>query len=142
MKIYFACAIAGGRDHAHFYPEFVTHLKNHGQVLTEIFSNNDIFELDAKLNDQDILHRDLKWLNESDIIVAEVSTPSLGVGFEIATALNKGKKVLCLFKNQKGRKLSAMIAGNRDIHIIRYNDIDEVKQKIDDFFSLFTRSLH
>jgi len=134
MKIYFACAIAGGRGHAHLYPDLVSHLNKHGEVLTEIFSDNDIFEKDRKLADHKIFNRDMTWINESNVIIAEVSTPSLGVGFEIATALNQGKKVLCLFKNQDDRKLSAMIAGNKNLNIKRYNTIEEVKQHIDEFF--------
>ena len=77
-----------------------------------------IFELDSQISDIEIFERDIAWLNESQFIVAEVSQPSLGVGFEIATALSKGKKVLCLYKNQINRELSAMISGNKNIHII------------------------
>ena len=134
MRIYFACAIAGGREHAHMYPEFITHLNKYGKVLTEIFSDKDIFEIDSEIKEHAVFNRDMRWINESNIIVAEVSTPSLGVGFEIATALNQGKKVLCLFKNQNDRKLSAMIAGNKDIHLIRYNTMEEAKQQMDIFF--------
>jgi len=135
QKIYFACSIRGGRDHAHLYPEIVDHLKNHGEVLTEYFASNQILEIEKKFKAHEIFAMDIGWINESNTLVAEVSTPSLGVGFEIATALNMNKKVLCLFKNQDNRPLSEMISGNKNIHIIKYDTLEEAKQKIDEFFS-------
>lgn len=141
MKIYFACAIAGGREHSHLYPELVGHLKNYGEVLTEYFSDDDqLYEAEKGRKDHEIFSRDIARLNESQVIIAETSTPSLGVGFEIATALNQNKKVLCLFKNQNNKPLSSMITGNKDIHLIKYNNIEEAKQKIDEFFSNLNRS--
>lgn len=134
-KIYFACSIAGGRDFEHLYPEIINHLKKHGEVLTEIFSHKKILEMDSQISDVEIFDRDIEWINESQLIAAEVSQPSLGVGFEIGTALSKGKKVLCLYKNQQNRNLSAMISGNKNIYIIRYDDLEEAKQKIDKFFN-------
>lgn len=139
MKIYFACSIAGGRDHSHLYPDLVQHLRKHGKILTEMFSNDNIREIDSKHTDHEIFTRDMDWIKDSTMVVAEVSTPSLGVGFEIATALNQGKKVLCLFKNQDSRMLSAMIAGNKNLHIIRYSTIEEAKQKIDKFFQFLPK---
>ena len=103
-KIYFACSIAGGRDHAHLYPEIIDYLRKHGEVLTEIFSHEKIREIDSVVSEEEIFNRDLMWLNDADVVVAETSTPSLGVGFEIATAHSKGKKILCLFKNQEKRE--------------------------------------
>jgi hypothetical protein len=43
----------------------------------------------------------MSWLKEADVIVAEVSTPSLGVGYEIGKAEDMGKRILCLYKNKK-----------------------------------------
>ena len=44
---------------------------------------------------QAVFERDTAWLRACDAVVAEVSTPSHGVGFEIAYALERGKPVLC-----------------------------------------------
>jgi nucleoside 2-deoxyribosyltransferase len=62
--------------------------------------------------DKDIFERDMEWVREADIIVAEVSTPSLGVGYELGQAEAMGKKVLCLYREQEGKRLSAMVNGN------------------------------
>ncbi len=137
MKIYFACAIAGGRDHAYVYPQLITHLKNHGEVLTEIFSADDIFDLDNKIDDSEIFKRDMQWLKQAHVMVAETSTSSLGVGYEIAKAESLDKWILSLFKNQDHKKLSAIISGN-DYHklmVRRYNTIEEAYIYINEFFS-------
>ncbi|MBU2445904.1 MAG: nucleoside 2-deoxyribosyltransferase [Bacteroidetes bacterium] len=65
----------------------------------------------TNLNDKEIYDRDIKWLEESKGVIAEVSAPSLGVGFEISYALFTLKKpVLALYSNQV-KRLSAMIKG-------------------------------
>ncbi|MFH1592008.1 MAG: nucleoside 2-deoxyribosyltransferase [Candidatus Woesearchaeota archaeon] len=136
MKIYFACSIDGGRTHAHLYPEIVEHLKNFGEVLTEYFSDdNRLFKTEKGRGAHEIFERDMNWIDQSSVIIAEVSTPSLGVGFEIATVLNQGKPIICLYKKQDNKKLSAMIAGNKNLHTIKYDTLEEAKQKIDEFFS-------
>uniref|UniRef100_A0A3B5LBF6 2'-deoxynucleoside 5'-phosphate N-hydrolase 1 n=1 Tax=Xiphophorus couchianus TaxID=32473 RepID=A0A3B5LBF6_9TELE len=65
--------------------------------------------------DRAIHDRDLAWLQQSDVVVAEVTQPSLGVGYELGRAVDmKEKKVLCLFRPSSGRALSAMIRGATD----------------------------
>jgi nucleoside 2-deoxyribosyltransferase len=59
---------------------------------------------------KDVYARDTRWITECDMLLAEVSTPSHGVGYEIAYALALGKQVLCLY--HQGRKVSKMILGN------------------------------
>jgi nucleoside 2-deoxyribosyltransferase len=54
--------------------------------------------------------RDVAWIKDCDLLLAEVSTPSHGVGYEIAFALSFGKRVLCL--HRQGIKVSKMILGN------------------------------
>ena len=68
----------------------------------------------------------MKWLAESDLLVAEVSMPSLGVGYELGVAEKLGKRVICLYDNKSDKSLSAMIGGNSNFKIVRYNTIDEV----------------
>ena len=60
-----------------------------------------------------IFARDLAWIRESDAMVAEISVPSLGVGFEIGESLRLGKPTLCLRDAALAQTLaSAMIVGN------------------------------
>jgi nucleoside 2-deoxyribosyltransferase len=59
-------------------------------------------------------------INEADFVVAEVTNPSLGVGYELAYAEKIGKPIACLFDNSSDRKLSAMVSGNSYNKIINY----------------------
>jgi hypothetical protein len=72
-------------------------------------------------------------------MIAEVTIPSLGVGYEIATAIHLNRKVLCLYHPQKGRKLSAMIAGSPAVEGYAYTDIEEAKKAIAAFLNVGDR---
>jgi nucleoside 2-deoxyribosyltransferase len=76
----------------------------------------------------------LAWLSASDAVVAEVTTPSLGVGYELGIAEKLNKPVLCLYENTiKDRKLSAMISGNPKFRTFHYKDLDQAKKEIVSF---------
>jgi hypothetical protein len=135
-KIYFAGSIRGGRNDLELYREIIGYLTNFGEVLTEHIGDAGLSPMgETGISDSEIYHRDIYWLSQSGFIVAEVSTPSLGVGFEISRAIELKKKVLCLYRGQQGRKLSAMISGCPDIQVKEYQTLEEVKQIIGNFFT-------
>lgn len=133
MKIYFAGAIRGGRDDQEIYNQIIGYLKRHGEVLTEHLGDHKLTSSGEARPAQDIYGRDISWIQEADVIVSEVSTPSLGVGYEVAKAESMGKKILCLYRPTDGRHLSAMIAGNPDVSVGEYHTIEEAQKIIDDF---------
>jgi 2'-deoxynucleoside 5'-phosphate N-hydrolase len=132
MKVYFAASITGGRDNQEIYPEIVNFLKeNNCKVLTEHISDKNLSSYgETNLLPEEIFQRDLNWIRESDILIAEVSQVSLGVGYEIGFAESLGKKIICLYKEKEGKKLSAMIEGNKNLIIIKYKDVEDIKQKL------------
>ena len=82
-------------------------------------------------NKDEFIHdRDMQWLLSSDVIVAEVTCPSLGVGYEIGRAIEHGKRVICLYRQQNGKSLSAMIAGSKDLTLEQYSDLESAKKII------------
>eukprot|EP00050_Salpingoeca_kvevrii_P000757 m.155205 g.155205 ORF g.155205 m.155205 type:complete len:177 (+) comp10202_c0_seq7:2039-2569(+) len=112
MKIYFAGSIRGGRDDAALYMDLIRELQRYGEVLTEHVGNDALLASgEADRTDKWIHDRDLAWLTESDVVVAEVTQPSLGVGYELGRAVEMKRRVVCLFRPASGRSLSAMIAG-------------------------------
>ncbi|HKB67069.1 MAG TPA: nucleoside 2-deoxyribosyltransferase [Pyrinomonadaceae bacterium] len=133
MKIYFAGAIRGGRQDAAWCHEIVRLLSEHGEVLTEHVADSALGVLGQDIGDQKIHDRDLEWLRISDYLVAEVTTPSLGVGYEIARATEWGKQVLCLYRPENGRSLSAMIAGCSAVSVREYREPAELKEIIEEF---------
>ena len=113
MKIYFACSITGGREFESVYQEIVHALTENGHsVLTAHLVESDVMEVEAGLSPRDVYIRDTDWLRECDVLIAEVSIPSHGVGYEVGFALGLGKPVLALHRD--GRKVSKMISGNPD----------------------------
>src|SRR6056297_285995 len=136
MKIYFAGSIRGGRDDIDYYREIINHLKNFGKVLTEHIGDNNSIAKDAQnLSDKKIHSRDLKWLLEAEVLIAEVTNPSLGVGYEIGRAVEHKKSILCLYRNDGDRPLSAMIAGCDNLVFKNYSTLAEARQIITDFLS-------
>jgi len=133
MKIYFAGSIRGGRNNAELYNKIIEYLKNIGEVLTEHIGDTNLPPHGEQFEERYIHDRDLKWILECDILIAEVSTPSLGVGYEIKDAINKNKKVLCLYQPQENKKLSGMILGSPDVTNKSYTNLEEAKQAINEF---------
>lgn len=134
MRIYFAGAIRGGREDCALYLEIVERLKAYGEVLTEHIGDSNLTALGEALSDREIHDRDLSWLKEAQYLVAEVTTPSLGVGYEIGRASEWGTPVLCLFRPGSGRLLSAMIAGSSRVKLREYGSAAELKAIFDEFF--------
>lgn len=134
MKIYFAGSIRGGREDAALYLQIIDYLKTFGEVMTEHIGDPNLTDAgDDGPTDRYIHNRDLDWLQSADVLVAEVTSVSMGVGYEIGRAVESGKKVLCLFRPESGKNLSAMIAGCADLELVNYSNLDEAKQAIDRF---------
>jgi len=137
MKIYFAGSIRGGRQFQSYYATIITKLKEHGTVLTEHIGSMDLSESGEKgLNDNEIFLRDKDWIIQSDVIVAEVSNPSLGVGYELGLAESLNKPVFCLHCSDNKNPLSAMVAGNKRFKIAEYANLTDIEKTISEFFNM------
>lgn len=124
MNIYFACSITGGRELESFYQQFVAALEADGHIIpTSHLAQSEAMEGERALTPRDVYERDVKWIRECDVLIAEVGVPSHGVGYEIAYALNVGKPVLCLA--QEGRRVSKMITGNSALEMKTYSTLEE-----------------
>ena len=131
LKIYFAGSIRGGRDDIDLYHSIINYLKTFGEVLTEHVGNKSITDGgELSLNDSQIHDRDMRWLDESDIMIAEVTNPSLGVGYEIGRFIEMNKKIICLYQKKSDKRLSAMIAGSNKLNLINYNNLEDLKEKL------------
>ncbi len=135
-KIYFAGSIRGGRADRELYAEIIGLLRKYGVVLTEHIGDDALTsDGESGLTDREIHDRDLSWLANCDAVVAEVSVPSLGVGYEIARASAAGKPILCLYRPEEGKSLSAMISGCPGIRIAAYDSPGELPGILETFFS-------
>src|SRR5512136_1645069 len=111
MRVYFSGAISGGRDNLPIYQHIVAWLLQAGhEVPSAHVADPAVLSRESSVSPHEVYVRDVGWIEECNAMVAEVSTPSLGVGYEVAYALNIGKPVLCLYKS--GLFVSKMITGN------------------------------
>ena len=131
--VYFCGAIRGGRALQPLYAQIVTFLQKRGwEVLTKHVAAPDVLaqEHRHKFSAPDIYARDIRWLRSCELVVAEVSVPSLGVGFELATAQQLGKPIVCFC--QANVALSALVDGNRYLRVLRYKDPGELMSLLED----------
>ena len=135
MNIYFAGSIRGGRDEADNYLKIIDHLTQYGEVLTEHVGLKNIEKNDQKNTDSYIFQRDISWLKTSDLMIADVTVPSLGVGYEIGFAERLNIPILCIYNPNSTKSLSAMVLGNKTFTCRNYNNVTEAKLLIDKFIS-------
>ncbi|CAI9532061.1 unnamed protein product [Staurois parvus] len=146
LSVYFCGSIRGGREDRALYERIVRELQRYGTVLTEHIVRPEITEAgeDAfEKGDKFIHDRDVKWLQQADVVVAEVTQPSLGVGYELGRAVAMNKKILCLFRPSSGRVLSAMIRGAHDGHSVLVRDYkpEEMEGMLSEYFTVTFPSL-
>ena len=136
MNIYFACSITGGREFEAVYQVITQALaEDHHHVPTAHLAESGVTALEAVIDPLEVYTRDVTWIRECDVLIAEVSAPSHGVGYEIGFALGLGKPVLAL--HQQGKKVSKMISGNPDTNlcVLAYESPDHSVTLIREFLS-------
>jgi nucleoside 2-deoxyribosyltransferase len=91
--------------------------------------------LEKVIDPRAVYDRDVAWIRACDALIAEVSVPSHGVGYEIGFALEAGKQVLCLA--QAGMSVSKMITGNPHptLQAKYYRDVAEGVAMMREFLS-------
>ena len=130
MKFYFAGAIRGGREKNDIFIGINNLLEKYGVVLDKHVANPNVDKLEQDFTLEEIYKRDINWIKDCDIVVAEVSTPSLGVGYELSYAENLGKRVICICDDNIN--ISAMIGVNKYFELIKYQHFDELSSKLED----------
>lgn len=136
MDIYFSCSLTGGRQDQQVYAALVQRMEALGhRVLTAHLANPDVMAQDAVVDAASVYARDLAWLQACDALVAEVTTPSHGVGYEIAHAVMLAKPALCL--HRVGTRVSKMITGcpSPSLEIAAYENLDGGLARIEAFLA-------
>ena len=132
--IYFSGTITNGRSRQDLdlYGMIVEKLAKYGEVLTPFVADPN--EITLRGREHEVHAWDLLLLARCDVVVAEVTLPSLGVGYELGRAVELGKRVLCLYRPQEGKLLSPMIRGidNGDsLRTMDYNPEHDLDQILD-----------
>lgn len=125
-KIYFAGSIRGGRVDAELYHRMITFMQQTDVVLTEHVGNLGLSALEqGRAQDAAIYNQDTGCLQQADLLIAECTCPSLGVGYELAYAEKLG--IPChIFYDHTKCQLSAMLTGNPYFHIHPYEREEEI----------------
>ena len=141
LTIYFAGSISGGRDDAGHYRTLVKALEAAGhRVLAGAVASESVSAGGEPLGSVEIFERDLRWIEQADLLVAEVSMPSTGVGYEVATARYRYQiPVICLYRPAYTKRCTAMVAGDRDITLVSYERLDEAAPALLEAVAKYTK---
>lgn len=133
MNIYFAGSIRGGRDDIDIYTSIIEELGKYGEVYSD--HNKTYPQSDDGDTDRSLYEHDMEALRGSEIVVAEITQPSLGVGYQIGQAEAMGKRVLCLYRPLPDRSVSAMMIGNTSVVLKAYTNMSDVERILAAYFS-------
>ena len=127
MKIFFAASIKGGREHQPTFDFIVRELQKYGTVHAPYVGDAALSEYgETGLSDTSIVERERAALSDADLVVAEVTTPSLGVGYLLAVAAQAGKKIIALYQGENLLKLSSMVKGDTRINVQLYKNNEQL----------------
>lgn len=131
MNIFFTGSVRGGRAHRPEYADIVEVLTTYGTVYSSHVSDDALSEYgETNLMSTEILKRELSALAKSDVVVAEVTSPSLGVGYLIAAASAQKKKILALYKNTDTLQLSAIVKGDDHVEVHTYETLEDIENAL------------
>lgn len=130
-KVYFAGSIRGGRVDAGLYRRLIDYIQRTDTVLTEHVGKSDLNLMEqGRERDKHIYGQDTAWLRQSDVLIGECTSPSLGVGYELAYAEAHG--IPChIFYDSTKTQLSAMLTGNPYFHIHPYTTEADIYPLLD-----------
>ena len=129
QKVYFAGSIRAGRADASLYHDIISFIKETDTVLTEHIGDLSLSSFEEEERDRNIYEQDTAWLREADLLIAECTVPSLGVGYELAYAEKYGIPCYVFYRNKESH-LSAMITGDPYYTVIPYETGDELFAKL------------
>ncbi len=129
MRIYLAAAMThSGRDLAAIRSLLECLEADGHEVPTRHVADPRGRNVEGSASDAEVARRDLDWVGSCDVLVAEVSTPSHGVGVEVATALAAGKPVLLV--HRRGVAVSRLLLGLSGVEILAFDDPAEVQRGV------------
>jgi len=142
MNVYFACSITGGRAYQPIYQSITRALATDGHTVpTAHLAEAGVVDEEKVIQPGVVYARDAAWMRAADALIAEVSVPSHGVGYEIGFALGLGKPVLCLY--EQGRPVSKMITGNPgpNLRVRAYQTAEQAVELVREFLAELDHAL-
>ena len=117
MQIYLACTVRGDRSAVAELRSLVASLEGAGHtVLTKHLLEDNVDSAESSLTERAVYERDIAWLEACDILIADASGSSFGVGFEVGYVLGRSdrtnQRVVLLYRADRRDHISRLIAGN------------------------------
>jgi len=133
IKIYYAAAMLGDRSNLSDNRIIFRELEKRGYEMLTKFVIEDKLDIYKGRKPREIFERDIEHLEETDVVVADISYPSTGVGFEIAYGLLNNKYVISICRKDRINKASALVRGItwKNFQLLTYNDPLEIADEID-----------
>ena len=138
MRIYLACTVRGERAGVSAGRAMCTRLQEHGhEVLTTHLLADDVDRAESALTEARVYQRDIEWLSRCDVLVAEASGSSYGVGFEVGYIIGRAaqthQRVLLVYQAARRQAVSRLITGNCDAACttFAYETVEDLVRFID-----------
>lgn len=135
INIYFSGSIKGGRQLVDMYAVMIAKLSQYGKVLTEHIGDAN-YAKGGYTAPQTIYNQDKAYMDNSQLVVADITVPSLGVGYELAYAEAHNIPTICLY--QSDTNASSMIIGNNYFHCYSYTDASHATAILDELMKKYT----
>jgi len=119
MKAYITCPVSHSRERLNLLPE-IEKIVNKKEIESFVFQISE--------NPKEIFERDYNQLKSCDLIIAEVSETSHGVGIEIGMSFCLGLKRILLL--EKGKHVTKLVHGMPNTQTIVYENLEDLKEKL------------
>jgi len=135
MIVYCTGTKKGDPAHQKLFKNIIEFIESLGHTaLAELGSK---FSSTIPLTDIQTYKRNLKWIDGSKLVIAEISNPDLELGIEIAYALYQRKVAVLALHISFAPKISSMLSGCDSplLTIQAYSDANEMQTKIKTYLS-------
>lgn len=135
MKIYFTAALSGiSKEQQENYRKIIETLKEAGHTVfaDHILGKTEDFLVNQSEEEKLAVEREIaSWKNQADLMVAEVSYPSFGVGQELEYMLSRDKPVIAIHLEERTPHL-LIEAGGEYLQTAEYRP-DNLEKTLKDY---------
>ena len=137
MQIYLACTVRGDRGAVAGLRSLVGALERAGHtVLTKHLLEDNVDTAESALTERAVYERDIEWLDACDILIADASGSSFGVGFEVGYVIGRSdrteQRVVLLYRAGRRDQISRLIVGNAHprCRTLPYEDATDLSRRV------------
>jgi 2'-deoxynucleoside 5'-phosphate N-hydrolase len=131
MKVCFVASIKNKEANLRYYEEIIKVLKDTGdRVFCEHVMNNSQEKLDSLNEDKRVqFHKNIMdQIKKSDLVVAEITSQSLSVGFLISMALDLSKPTILLYRGNSKPNIISTLEESDKLLVRSYKDENEIEK--------------